>query len=196
MLTSRIHRLFIPRLSAGVGRFGHSLHGALILGLSACAPIPEPQEAPEASATPEPSITPDDSKSPNSPMPSGSENEPSNPKSPQSPDPSATSSSGDASTDDSTGSTKPDSGSDSPDATSSEDEQDSSSDPDSKVRDCDKIAWGSANVAVGQVIARGDVKGYIDKNADNKPERELVLAGMCEMHMTGKKCGIVNFGSG
>lgn len=202
------------KLCQGSLGFGLYLSGAMLLALSACSPALELDDSPQASVTPEssltpqPSLTPDAEGSNKSPNPSDSDAEPSEPDSANSPGGSSSSSSGGATTGDgsdssdgdssqeSEDSTSSDSGSDSPESTSTEEKDEGSSEPEPKVRDCEKIAWGGVDVAVGKIIARGDVQGYVDKNGDNKPERELVVAGMCEMHLTGKKCGIVNFGRG
>lgn len=64
------------------------------------------------------------------------------------------------------------------------------------TRDCAKIRWGSSNIIrVGDILQRGDTPGYVDSNGDNKPEEVRRTAGMCELHMTGRKCGLVLYGA-
>lgn len=66
-------------------------------------------------------------------------------------------------------------------------------------RDCSKIQWGSDRevATIGKVVGRSDSTGYLDKNgngridADEKTETQV---GMCQMHLTGKKCGYVIYG--
>lgn len=68
----------------------------------------------------------------------------------------------------------------------------SSSMPDSgeKQRDCANISWGES-LKEGAVVARGDVQGFVDSDNDGAVERETKDAGMCQFHLTGKKCGLV-----
>lgn len=63
-------------------------------------------------------------------------------------------------------------------------------DPELNPRDCDKIEWGS-ELKEGSVIERGDVQGYVDSDGDGAVEKEEQDAGMCQLHKTGKKCGLV-----
>lgn len=57
-------------------------------------------------------------------------------------------------------------------------------------RDCSKIAWGNA-LEESSIIPRGDVRGYVDQDGDGRLEKTEQDAGMCQLHMTGKKCGLV-----
>lgn len=72
------------------------------------------------------------------------------------------------------------------DATSSESAPDSGD----KQRDCEKISWGDG-MKEGDVIARGDVEGFVDSDKDGVVEQQPTDAGMCQFHLTGKKCGLV-----
>lgn len=58
-------------------------------------------------------------------------------------------------------------------------------------RDCEKIQWGSGGVKKGQVVPRDDQTGYLDKDGDGKLETEETDVGMCQLHLTGKRCGLV-----
>lgn len=78
------------------------------------------------------------------------------------------------------------------DSTSSKDtDQGSSTEPQKpKERDCEKVAWGS-ELKEDTVITRGNVKGYVDTDGDGVVEQTEQDAGMCQLHETGKKCGLV-----
>lgn len=60
-------------------------------------------------------------------------------------------------------------------------------------RDCSKIKWGD-RLKEGEIIARGDVSGYIDTDGDGLVEEKLRDAGMCQMHLSGKRCGLMMYG--
>lgn len=109
------------------------------------------------------------------------------------------STSGDATTGDATTSTTTTSTTGQTSSTPSSDESstdmtgDTSSSSDTTTeepkRDCDKIQWGQ-----GQVVERRTAQGYVDKDADDELETEETAAGMCELHLSGRKCGLVLFG--
>lgn len=63
-------------------------------------------------------------------------------------------------------------------------------------RDCDKVKWGTPSTPIrrGSPVARQDVKGYFDKDGDNKIERTLAEVGTCQLHLTGRKCGVIVVG--
>lgn len=81
----------------------------------------------------------------------------------------------------------------------SESESTSSSDSDSGTQPkdgpagCEKIKWGDS-VKVGSVVPRLDTPGYWDADGDNKIDEKETQVGMCQLHLTGKKCGVVIFG--
>lgn len=60
-------------------------------------------------------------------------------------------------------------------------------------RDCAKIKWGD-RLKEGAIISRGDVSGYIDSDGDGLVEEKLTDAGMCQMHLSGKRCGVMVYG--
>lgn len=68
-------------------------------------------------------------------------------------------------------------------------EQSQESQPD---RNCDKIAW-SKNLREGEIVIPGDADGYSDQDGDGELEVELREVGMCKLHESGKKCGLVIF---
>lgn len=57
-------------------------------------------------------------------------------------------------------------------------------------RNCDDIAWGE-ELREGETVILGATKGYLDTDGDNKVERKETDVGMCQLHRTGKKCGMV-----
>lgn len=61
-------------------------------------------------------------------------------------------------------------------------------------RDCEKIQWGSGGVKKGQVVPRDNQKGYVDKDGDGKVETEETEVGMCQLHLSKKRCGLVMTG--
>lgn len=60
-------------------------------------------------------------------------------------------------------------------------------------RDCSKIKWGD-RLKEGAIIARGDVTGYLDSDGDGLVEEKLRDVGMCQMHLSGKRCGLMVYG--
>lgn len=57
------------------------------------------------------------------------------------------------------------------------------------ARDCANIEWGK-----GDVVERGTAQGYVDQDGDDELETDKTDAGMCELHLSGRKCGLVLFG--
>lgn len=96
---------------------------------------------------------------------------------------STTGNAGDTSSDDSSDETT------STDSTGDTSSDSSSSDTQEPARDCAKISWGQ-----GDVVERGSAKGYVDTDGDDKLETQETQAGMCELHLSGRKCGLVLFG--
>lgn len=60
-------------------------------------------------------------------------------------------------------------------------------------RDCAKIKWGD-RLKEGEIISRGDVRGYMDADGDGLVEEKLRDVGMCQMHLSGKRCGLMVYG--
>lgn len=60
-------------------------------------------------------------------------------------------------------------------------------------RDCSKIKWGK-RLKEGAIISRGDVTGYMDTDGDGLVEEKLRDVGMCQLHLSGKRCGLVVYG--
>lgn len=79
--------------------------------------------------------------------------------------------------------------------------EDSSGDqPGPDGRDCSKIQWGNDRevATIGKVVGRSDSEGYLDKNGNGRidaDEKTNTQVGMCQMHLTGKKCGYVIYGN-
>lgn len=63
-------------------------------------------------------------------------------------------------------------------------------DENNKKRDCSKIQWGSG-LAKGEVIPRSDVRGFLDSDGDKKADDTETDVGMCALHQTDAKCGLV-----
>lgn len=59
-----------------------------------------------------------------------------------------------------------------------------------KERSCDQIEW-SEKLREGEVVVLGKTRGYLDTDGDNKVEEKETEVGMCQLHKTGKKCGMV-----
>lgn len=76
-------------------------------------------------------------------------------------------------------------------------EGDSSSDEKDKEekRDCEKIAWGGGTLAKGQIVPETKVNGYVDEDGDGRLETQAMPAGMCELHLSGKRCGLIVYGA-
>lgn len=96
-------------------------------------------------------------------------------------------------------SSEEDSSTESKDSESSSDTSESSSSDNntstggSNGRDCDKISWGSG-MKTGSIIQRTETTGYLDTNGDGKLEETPTKVGTCQLHLTGKKCGLVFYG--
>lgn len=75
-----------------------------------------------------------------------------------------------------------------------EDPGDGKEDGDKPKRDCEKIQWGSGSIKNGQIVPRDDQKGYLDKDGDGKLETDETEVGMCQLHLSGKRCGLVMTG--
>lgn len=60
-------------------------------------------------------------------------------------------------------------------------------------RDCAKIKWGK-RLKEGGIVSRGDVSGYMDADGDGLVEEKLRDVGMCQMHLSGKRCGLMVYG--
>lgn len=73
--------------------------------------------------------------------------------------------------------------------TSSDSSSSSDTDTGGPKRDCEKIDWGR-----GKVVKRGEAEGYVDQDGDDALETDKTDAGMCELHLSGRKCGLVLFG--
>lgn len=58
---------------------------------------------------------------------------------------------------------------------------------------CKAIKWGD-KVKVGSIVPRGDTPGFWDQDGNGTLDKEETQVGMCELHKTGKKCGVVIFG--
>lgn len=59
-----------------------------------------------------------------------------------------------------------------------------------KERSCDDIEWGD-ELEEGETVMLGATKGYLDSDGDDKVEAQETDVGMCQLHQTGKKCGMV-----
>lgn len=76
-----------------------------------------------------------------------------------------------------------------------ESEKSEEPEPEPKDRDCDKIQWGNGRSLVeGEIIPRTDAKGFVDKDGDNVIEETETDADMCQLHMSGRKCGFIIYG--
>lgn len=80
-----------------------------------------------------------------------------------------------------------------------EEEEPSEKDQDPNGRDCSKIDWGSDSeiASVGKIVGRSDSVGYLDRNKNGRiddDELEETQVGLCQLHLTGKKCGYVIYG--
>lgn len=64
-------------------------------------------------------------------------------------------------------------------------------------RDCSKIKWGkklSSNTKLENIVPEGKNKGYVDTDGDGKVNTDKERdAGMCELHLSKKKCGYIAF---
>lgn len=68
-------------------------------------------------------------------------------------------------------------------------------DPEPNDRDCSKIQWGSGSSLVeGNIIPRTDAKGFVDKDGDNVIDETETDADMCQLHLSGRKCGFIIYG--
>lgn len=61
---------------------------------------------------------------------------------------------------------------------------------DPQERSCDDIVWGE-ELREGETVTLGATRGYLDADGDNKVEEKETDVGMCQLHQTGKKCGMV-----
>lgn len=69
--------------------------------------------------------------------------------------------------------------------------EDSEASPDEpKERNCDDIEWGE-ELREGGTVILGATRGYLDTDGDDKVEEKETDVGMCQLHRTGKKCGMV-----
>lgn len=59
-------------------------------------------------------------------------------------------------------------------------------------RNCDEIAW-SKNLREGDIVIPGETTGYADEDEDGEVEAQERSVGMCKLHESGKKCGLVLF---
>lgn len=78
--------------------------------------------------------------------------------------------------------------------------KDDPEDKDPNGRDCSKIDWGSNSevATIGKVVGRSDSIGYLDQNKNGRiddDELKETQVGLCQLHLTGKKCGYVIYGN-
>lgn len=135
-----------------------------VFALSGCSTLDAQEEAPEFSAQDSKDEEASDEPAPSEQEPSEETEEPSQQ------DPS-----------------KEESNEPTPEATP-EQEEDSPDDPD--ARSCDDIKWGE-ELREGDIVTLGATKGYLDADGDDKVEEQETEVGMCQLHRTGKKCGMV-----
>lgn len=98
--------------------------------------------------------------------------------------------SSDATTDESTSTDSTgDTSSDTSTSSTSDTDTDTDTDTGGNKRSCDNINWG-----VGDVVERRTAQGYVDQDGDDELETSKRDAGMCELHLSNRKCGLVLFG--
>lgn len=91
-------------------------------------------------------------------------------------------------------SSSPDKSSDDSTSSDSSSSDDSSDEKPDNGRDCEKISWGSGSLKAGAIIPRDDQKGLLDKDGDGALESNETEVGTCQLHLTGKKCGLIMYG--
>lgn len=77
----------------------------------------------------------------------------------------------------------------------SDDSSSSGTDDKKEKRDCEKVDWGSGTLKEGQIVPETKVKGFVDEDGDGRLEAKSAPAGMCELHLSDKRCGLIVYGA-